>query len=102
MTKAEQKRRERLLILRTMLREDDGGHGLPGVLIADEAKLNRRGIGQKLASMALDGLVEGHQPPARRRETRGRWGVTHYSPPPMLWAVTDKGRVLAGEGNGDA
>ena len=100
MTKAEQKRLERIHILRTIYNYDTPC-GMRGVSIADLANeacdhdlleglppISRRAIGQKLQAMSIDGLVVGEMPrdwrslPLSERRT-------------LLWRITDKGRDLA-------
>jgi hypothetical protein len=80
---------ERVHILRTLINQGP----LSGIELADRANqecdhdafetlpaISRRGIGQKLSAMALDGLVVGTQ-------------AVRFAP--LTWAVTDRGRAFA-------
>lgn len=92
MTKKRLRELERIHILRTIVRLDDG-KGVHGISIADGAndecdhslletvpRLSRRAMGQKLNAMSLDGLVQAHWQSADRL---------------YLWTVTRKGRAMA-------
>jgi hypothetical protein len=91
-TKARMKALERIHILRTII-NGGGESGMHAAVIADRAnaecdhdllemlpEISRRGIGQKLSAMSLDGLLQA-------RLDRDRI---------YLWTVTAKGQEMAG------